>query len=107
MVVDLKRDTMIQMVIDPSLVVDFDFTRPEVNRTLKNLQPVVYKDGTAYNCLLGPDLERGILGTGATPEEAIYQWEKNLQQRIQEPAEDDEVAEFVIDTLRMTKDDVW
>jgi hypothetical protein len=98
---------MIQMVIDPDLVVDYDFTKPEVNRTLKNLQPVVYKNGESYNCLLGPDLETGIVGMGASPEEAIYNWERNLQQRIQHPAEDDEVSEFVIDTLRMTKDDVW
>jgi hypothetical protein len=98
---------MIQMTIDPELVVDFDFTKPEVNRTLKNLQPVVYRNGDKFNCLLGPDLEQGILGTGSTPEEAIYNWEAKLQERIQDPAEDDEVSEFVIDTLRMTKDDVW
>jgi hypothetical protein len=107
MVVDLKRKTMIQMLIDPELVLDYDFTRPEVNRTLKNLQPVVFRDGEAYGCLLGPDLETGILGKGASPEEAIYKWEENLQKRIQDPADDDEVAEFVIDTLRLTKDDVW
>jgi len=98
---------MMQMNIDPELVVDFDFTRPEVNRTLKNLQPVVYKDGDQYSCLLGPDLEHGILGTGATPDAAIMQWEVNLQKRIQDPDENDEVAEFVIDSLGMTKDDVW
>jgi hypothetical protein len=98
---------MIQMTIDPELIVNFDFTKPEVNRTLKNLQPVVYKDGDQYNCLLGPNLEQGILGTGATAEAAILQWEADLQKRIQNPDEDDEVAEFVIDSLRMTKDDVW
>ena len=98
---------MMQMNIDPELVVDFDFTKPEVNRTLKNLQPVVYKDGDQYNCLLGPDLEQGILGRGATPDAAILQWEANLQERIQDPDENDEVAEFVIDSLRITKDDVW
>jgi hypothetical protein len=98
---------MIQMKIDPSLIIDYDFTTKETNRTLKNLQPVVYKNGEAYNCLLGPDLEQGILGIGNTPEEAIYNWEANLQKRIQNPSEDDEVSEFVIDTLRMTKDDVW
>lgn len=98
---------MIQLTIDPELIVNYDFTAAEVNRTLKNLQPVVYKNGNGYHCLLGPNLEEGILGTGSSPEEAIYDWELKLQERIQSPSEDDEVSEFVIDTLRMTKDDVW
>jgi hypothetical protein len=98
---------MIQMIIDPELIVDYDFTKPEVNRTLKNLQPVIYRNGDEFFCLLGPDLKQGILGTGSTLEDAIYDWESNLQKRIQNPAEDDEVSEFVIDTLSLTKDDVW
>lgn len=69
---------MIQMTIDPKLIVNFDLTKPEVNRTLKNLQPMVYRDGDQYNCLLGPDLEQGILGVGVTPDAAILQWEANL-----------------------------
>jgi hypothetical protein len=98
---------MIQISIDPELIVDFDFTTRETNRTLKNLQPVVYKNGDKYNCLLGPDLERGILGTGSTPEEAISDWEVNLKNRIKDSKEDDELSEFVIDTLKMTDNDVW
>jgi hypothetical protein len=98
---------MIQLTIDPELIVNYDFTAADVNRTLKNLQPVVYRNGDTYNCLLGPSLEEGILGTGSTPELAIFDWEVKLKERIQNPAEDDEVSEFVIDTLKMTKDDVW
>jgi hypothetical protein len=98
---------MIQLTIDPDLVVNYDFTAQNVNRTLKNLQPVVFRSGPVYNCLLGPSLEAGILGMGSTPEEAIFNWEVQLKKRIQNPAEDDELAEFVIDSLRMTKDDVW
>jgi hypothetical protein len=58
---------MIQLTIDPELIVNYDFTAAEVNRTLKNLQPVVYRNGDSYHCLLGPSLEEGILGEPDLP----------------------------------------
>jgi len=34
-------------------------------------------------------------------------WENNLQQRIANPAADDEIAAEILEGQRMTKNDVW
>jgi predicted DNA-binding antitoxin AbrB/MazE fold protein len=98
---------MKQMQIDPAKIVDIDFTTPETKQTLKTLQPVVFKEGEAYCCHLGEDHTNGIMGRGNSPDEAINDWEKSLQKRIDEHDENDELAEFVIDSLKISKDDVW
>ena len=98
---------MKQMQIDPAKIVNMDFTTPETNRTLRTLQPVVFKDGESFCCLLGEDRMQGIIGNGNTPEEAINNWQLNLQGRIDHHDENDELAEFVIDSLKISKDDVW
>jgi hypothetical protein len=102
-----KITAMKQMQIDPEKVVDIDFTTKETNRTLKTLQPIVFKEGESYCCHLGEDHTHGILGCGNSPEEAIKEWEQNLQKRMDHHDENDELAEYVIDSLRITKDDVW
>ena len=43
---------MKQMIVDPESKANIDFTKPETERTLKILQPVVYKDGDAFCCIL-------------------------------------------------------
>jgi len=98
---------MKQMQIDPAKIVKIDFTKPETNRTLKTLQPVVFKEDELFCCLLGEDRAQAIIGYGNTPEEAIYDWEQNLQKRIDQHEDNDELAEFVIDSLKTSKDDVW
>ena len=98
---------MKQMNVDPESLVNIDFTTPETERTLKILQPVVYKDGDAFGCLLGEDPTVGIFGCGNSADEAISDWKDNLKSRINEHQENDELADFVIDSLSITKDDVW
>lgn len=98
---------MKQMKIDPAQVVPIDFTTPDTNRTLRTLQPVVFKDRDVFYCHLGEDESSGILGSGHTPYAAIKNWEIELQRRIDHHEEDDELAEFVIDSLKISKDDVW
>jgi hypothetical protein len=98
---------MKQMQIDPESKVDIDFTTPDTDRTLKTLQPVVYKNGDSFCCLLGEDPTQGIFGCGGSPQEAIDDWKVKLQKRMDQHDEDDELAEFVIDSLKISKDDVW
>lgn len=95
------------MIIDQEALVDMDFTAADVDRILKTLQPVVFKDGEQYCCHLGPDMENGIMGTGTSPEAAIEDWKAALKQRVQNGAEDDELANFVKDSLNSSKNDVW
>jgi hypothetical protein len=98
---------MKQMKIDPSQVIPIDFTTANTNRTLKTLQPVVFKDRDKFYCHLGEDHTNCILGTGHTPYAAIKNWEIELQRIIDHHDEDDELAEYVIDSLKISKDDVW
>lgn len=98
---------MEQMIIDQSAIVDIDFTAADVERTLKTLQPVVFREGEQFCCHLGPDMESGILGKGDSPEAAIEDWKSALKQRVQTADEEDELANFVKDSLNFTKNDVW
>ncbi|WP_432710908.1 hypothetical protein [Pedobacter sp.] len=98
---------MKQMKIDPSQLVAIDFTAPDTNRTLRTLQPVVFKNRNIFFCHLGEDEKNCILGSGHSPYAAIKDWEIELQRRIDHHDEDDELAEFVIDSLKLSKDDVW
>ena len=95
------------MIIDESAKVDIDFTAADVDRTLKTLQPVVFNDQGQFACHLGPDMDSGIIGRGATPEAAIADWKTALKQRVQQAGEDDELANFVKDSLNFSKNDVW
>jgi len=98
---------MEQMIIAESALVDIDFTAADVERTLKTLQPVVFKEEAAYCCHLGPDMESGIVGRGDTPEAAIEDWKAALKQHVQTAGEEDELANFVKDSLNFSKNDVW
>jgi len=98
---------MEQMIMDQSAIVDIDFTAADVERTLKTLQPVVFRDGEQYCCHLGPDLEQGVIGKGESPEKAIEAWKAALKQRVETAGEDDELANFIKDALNFSKNDVW
>jgi hypothetical protein len=98
---------MEQMIIDPAVIVDIDFTAADVDRTLKTLQPVVFREGEQFCCHLGPNMEQGILGKGDSPGAAIEAWKAALKQRVETAGEDDELATFVKDSLNFTKNDVW
>ena len=98
---------MEQMIIDESARVDIDFTAADVDRTLKTLQPVVFREGETFACHLGPDMESGVVGRGDTPDAAIADWKAALKQRVQQAGEDDELAIFVKDSLNFSKNDVW
>jgi hypothetical protein len=102
-----KHYTMEQMIVDQATIVNIDFTKPDVEKTLKTLQPVVFRDGARYCCHLGPDMENGILGRGDTPEAAIAAWKNELMKRMDGASEDDELAMFVRDSLSFSKNDVW
>jgi hypothetical protein len=79
------------------VVVDFDdVSLPENVRTLK---PLVWHDNDAYCALLGPDPESGVFGRGETVHAALEQWNWNLQERMLRPEADDDLAQFIRNSL--------
>lgn len=98
---------MEQMNVDEIRKVKIDFEHEDLPQDAKELQPLVFKEGDSYCCLLGPDRTKGILGYGDSPRAAIADWSVKLQERIKIKNEDDEVANFVRDTLNTSNEDVW
>lgn len=98
---------MKQMDIPRNRIVEIDYESDHLSKPVKDLRPVVWKDEKGYCCLLGPDPQEGILGTGSSKEAALADWETRLRDRIRSAGTRDEVAQYVIDTLRISKDDVW
>lgn len=98
---------MKQMDIPQQMQVPVDFESQDLSRRIKELRPVVWREGTDFCCLLGPDPQEGIFGCGNTAEAAMNDWETHLRERIENASISDEVAQYAIDTLNISKDDVW
>ena len=79
-----------QSAINPDQIIKVDFTGPA-----QALQPTVYKDRRTYFCVLGTDDKNGVVGTGSTVDQAISDWDKNLQARLKTGDQDDEVVKLV------------
>ncbi len=60
---------MKQMSISGDLIVKVNYEAPGNSEYFRELRPVVYRRTGTYYCLLGPDLEEGVLGTADSPEE--------------------------------------
>ncbi|QRR00274.1 hypothetical protein [Dyadobacter sandarakinus] len=98
---------MEQMQIDPENLISIDFENGPYSKTIRTFRPDVYTEDGTYYALLGPDKATGILGSGAGPDEALLDWDKQLAVFIsQKHSPDDPVAEFVFDTLGTSKKDV-
>ncbi len=95
------------MDIPQQMQVSVDFESEGLSRGVKELRPVVWREGTDFCCLLGPDPQEGIFGCGNTAEAAMNDWETHLRERIEIAGASDEVAQYAIDTLQISKDDVW
>lgn len=87
------------MNINPSVTIDIELSNTEANRMFNLLKPVVFEDDKLFCCLLGPDLRFGIKGFGHTPQEAIEDWETSVRKRIEQPFDNDTVAQYVLTTL--------
>lgn len=98
---------MEQMKISEQLKVALNYEAKELSRAVKELQPVVYQDGNEFCCLLGPNTTTGIFGCGISIAEALKDWERNLEKRIENITENDEVALYTIDVLKASNRKVW
>jgi hypothetical protein len=74
------------------VIIDYNEDLP---LSVVRFEPVVFKDGDSYCCLLGPNPSEGIFGCGNTAKEALLDWDTNLQKRIKEGNANDEVSAYV------------
>lgn len=97
------------MQISEEARVPFDYEREDVSRAVCELRPVVYREGSLFRCVLGPDLENSISGQGQTPDAAVEDWTNALQRRLRASAsgEMDEVTQYAKDVLNTSVNDVW
>jgi hypothetical protein len=86
---------MIQLEVPDELKVAIDPNDKDIPDSAKTFQPVLFKDGNSFCCVLGPDPQEGVVGCGQTPAEALKDWDKNLQQRKTVTDKNDEVALYI------------
>ncbi|HKG08888.1 MAG TPA: hypothetical protein VKB19_20625 [Pedobacter sp.] len=98
---------MEQMNIADSMKVDIDFSNQDLPASVRKLEPLVWKDGDTFCCVLGPDSQDGIFGCGESPEAALADWDAHLAQRLATSGLDDEVAQYARDVLKAGDTEVW
>jgi hypothetical protein len=98
---------MEQMNLEGMNVIPMNYEDPALPAAVRDFRPAIYVDDSGYCCILGPDLERGIVGHGANQQEAIADWLQQFNERIARPAAHDELAKEIIDSMSISKKDVW
>jgi hypothetical protein len=85
---------MKQMKINSDSIIDIEF-----DGVAKLLNPIVFKEGNSYCCILGADPQIGVFGCGDTPQDAVNDWDNNLKEHLSKSDSDDEVVAYVKETL--------
>jgi hypothetical protein len=86
---------MEQMNTEGLKLVHVDFDSEDVPASVKQTRPVIYEEGEAFCCLLGPDPEGGIFGRGRTLQDALVKFDRQFQDRLEHPIKGDPVSEFI------------
>lgn len=97
---------MKQMNVPEKIKVAIDFDDRSLTEAVRTLQPLVFKDGKTYCCVLGPNRLTGIFGCGPSIEAALEEWEASMRKRIIYPQANDAVVTFVQDKLNASKKQV-
>lgn len=98
---------MEQMKDDEHRQVPINYEANEFSMEVRELRPVVFRDGESYCCLLGADPQSGVFRCGDTARQAIEDWEQHLQERMESNPKDDELVQYVKDTLNASNKKVW
>ncbi|WP_129714865.1 hypothetical protein [Pedobacter sp. SYP-B3415] len=98
---------MKQMNVPEDAKVLIDFQAEDMNIKARELQPLVFKEEGRFCCVLGPDKETGIAGFGDSPETAISDWLRGLDEYIKSKPKNDELGLYVTEMLQMSNKDVW
>ena len=97
---------MKQLDVPSEMKVNIDFADNKIPESVKTLQPLLFKDGDSYCCVLGPDPQEGVFGCGKTPIEALKDWDKSLKQRMKVKDKNDEVALYIHRVTNPATDDI-
>ena len=76
-------------------VIPVDFSAETIPNSVRQTHPLVYKDGDAVCCVLGPDPQRGIFGCGDSVEAALADFNVHFQEMLEHPIEGDPVSDFI------------
>lgn len=80
-------------------VVAIDYTIAGIPDIARQLKPVVFIDGSAYSCLLGPDPQSGVFARGNTPLDAVKNWVGRARICLRRNDLDGEVREAIEEAL--------
>ena len=86
---------MEQMKSDGLEIVSIDYNDAEIPDSVKQTHPLLYQDGDAYCCVLGPDKQSGIFGAGFTLQEALANFDKHFKEVLDHPLPGNPVSDFV------------
>lgn len=95
------------MKVAEDRIIQLDYEDGNLSINIRELRPVIFEGSEGYYCVLGPDVQTGILGSGTTIKGALASWEAALEMRIKSPADDDEVALYALDVLQASNKRVW
>ncbi|MFC3199993.1 hypothetical protein ACFOET_20400 [Parapedobacter deserti] len=98
---------MEQMKVAEERLVKLDYEDANLPLSIKELRPVVFEGSEGYYCVLGPDVNKGIVGSGTTIKAALASWEDALGKRMKNLKEHDEVALYAADVLHASNRKVW
>ena len=76
-------------------VISIDYDADTTPLSVRQTHPLVFKDGNAVCCVLGPDPQRGIFGCGDTVTAALSDFDVHFQQVLEHPIQGDPVSEFI------------
>lgn len=86
---------MEQMKSDGLNIVPIDYDNNETPDSVKKTHPLLYVEGSAYNCILGPSPRAGIFGQGQSAQEALTDFDKHFQNLLENPIPGDPVSDFI------------
>lgn len=95
------------MQLPEEMLVAIDYEDDNIPLNAREFRPAVYKDGNSYCVLLGEDPQAGIFGCGETKEAALKDWDVHFSERIMMHAKGDELVQYIEDTRKVSKKDVW
>lgn len=95
------------MKIDESMRVPIDYNDKELALAIRELKPVVFRDGDSYCTLYGPNPQMGIFGRGDSVSGSLADWENDLRERLANAADDDEVVNDIKELLRNSGIQTW
>jgi hypothetical protein len=98
---------MEQMNVEEHKKILIDYDDSSLSKFVRQFRPMIYRDGDQFCCILGPNPESGVFACSDTLESALSEWTEELKKRASTPGSNDEVKQYINDTLNQSVDDVW